>query len=328
MKTENLLIKFKKSPAFSSVLVFALLLIINIALQPRFFSPLAIRSLFMTVTPFVLLAIAQAIIVISGSIDLSVGTSVTLMNVIIASLMKDTTESVLIAMAAGVAAGVIMALVNGVCIGYFKMPPMVATFATSTIWYGISLLIMPQPGGYVPASYYRLYQQSLFDMIPVPAIVIIVAVLIWTLVKTRRIYRNIYATGGSENAALANGVNTARTKLLAFLLASVFVSIAAFCVTAQTASGDAHVGDSYALTSIAAIVIGGVSLAGGRGRIVGAILGAVSLSLLINIIFFANIPSLYQEFIRGLIIIVSLVMSIVIPNIKRRNVKSIAGGMK
>ena len=319
---KNMLVRLKKSSAFSSILVFLLLLIINAALQPRFFTPLVIRSNIMTFTPLVLLAIAQAIIVISGSIDLSIGTGVTLINVIIASLMKDTTGSILLALLAGFAAALIMGTVNGICTGYLKMPPMVATFATSTIWYGASLLIMPQPGGYVPADYYRLYQQSLFDFIPVSLIILIAAVLIWTLVKKRRVYRYLYATGGNESAASANGINTAKTKLMSFLIASVFVSLAAFSVTAQTASGDAHVGDAFALTSIASIVIGGIALAGGRGTIAGAMLGASSLSLLINIIFFANIPSLYQEFIKGLIIIISLILSI-IPSLKRANKQTI-----
>jgi ribose transport system permease protein len=322
MKTKQLFMKLKKSSAFSSLLVFVFLMVINAILQPRFFTPLVIKSNIMTFTPLILLAIAQAIIVISGGIDMSIGTSVTLINVIIASLMKDTTGSIFLALLVGFAAALVMGAVNGICVGYIKMPPMVATFATSAIWYGISLLIMPQPGGYIPADYYRLYQQSLLDIIPVSLIVIIVAVLIWNLVKTRRTYRNLYATGGNESAASANGINTARTKLTAYLIASVFISLAAFSVTAQTASGDAHVGDSFALTSIASIVIGGISLAGGRGTIFGAILGAISLSLLINVIFFANIPSLYQEFIKGLIIIISLVVSI-IPNLKKVNHQTI-----
>jgi len=307
----------KRSSALSSILVFAALLIINAAIQPRFFAYPVIKSNLMTFAPLILLAIAQAIIVISGSIDLSIGTSVTLINVVMASIMQDSTGSIFLAMLAGVGVAMATAAVNGVCIGLIKMPPLVTTFATSTIWYGISLLIMPQPGGYVPKEYYRLYSKSIGEFLPVALIFIVVAVLIWQYVKSRRIYRNIYATGGNEAAAQANGIGTGKVKLSAFLLASVFTALAGFCVTALTASGDAHVGDTFALTSIASIVIGGIALAGGRGKIYGAILGAISLSLLMNIIFFANIPSLYQEFIKGLIIIVSLVLSI-IPSMRQR----------
>jgi ribose transport system permease protein len=314
--------KLKRSSAFSSILVFLLLLIVNAALQPRFFTLPVVKSNIMTFTPLILLAIAQAIIVVSGGIDLSIGTGVTLINVTIASLMQDGTGSILLALLAGLGVALVMGAVNGICIGYLKMPPMVATFATSTIWYGAALLIMPQPGGYIPADYYRLYMASLFDLIPVSLIIIVAAVLIWQLIKTRRIYRYLYATGGNEGSAAANGIDTARTKLMAFLIASVFIALAAFSVTAQTASGDAHVGDSFALTSIASIVIGGIALAGGRGTVAGAILGASSLSLLMNIIFFANIPSLYQEFIKGLIIIISLLLSI-IPSMRRASRQTI-----
>ncbi len=322
MKIKQAFSDFKKSSVFSSVIVFILLLVINIVLQPRFFTGPVLKSNIMTFTPLILLAMAQAVIVLSGSIDLSIGTSVTLINVVIASIMQDSAASIALALIAGFAVAMMTAAVNGLCIGIVKMPPMVATFATSTVWYGIALLIMPQPGGYVPADFYRLYQKSLFDIIPVSLILVAAAVLIWLFIKKRRIFRNIYAAGGNENAALANGIKTSRTKISAFLIAGIFITLAAFAVTAQTASGDAHVGDSFALTSIAAIVIGGVSLAGGRGTILGAVLGAVSLNILMNIIFFANIPSLYQEFLKGLIIIVSLVLSI-IPNLRNARKQTI-----
>ncbi len=215
------------------------------------------------------------------------------------------------ALLAGLGVALAMGAVNGICIGYLKMPPMVATFATSTIWYGAALLIMPQPGGYIPAGYYRLYMASLFDVIPVFS------------AHHRRRGADLAADQNAADIpfpvrdrrqrgfAAANGIDTAMTKLKAFLIAGVFIALAAFSVTAQTASGDAHVGDTFALTSIASIVIGGIALAGGRGTVAGAILGASSLSLLMNIIFFANIPSLLSEFIKGLIIIISLILSII-----------------
>lgn len=317
MNIKKTFLKFKKSPAFSSVLLFAILVLLNALLQQRFFTPAVLKSNMMTFTPLILLAIAQAIIVISGSIDLSLGTTLTLINVTMASIMKDTPESILFAMAAGLGVAMVTALVNGLCIGVIKMPPMVATFATSSIWYGLSLLIMPQPGGYVPAVYYRFYQKTVFGIIPLSLLLVVFALFIWQFVKSRRMYRKLYAVGSDANAAAANGISVPKVKIAAFLLAGVFIALAAYAVTAQTASGDAHLGDAFALTSIAAIVIGGVSLAGGKGKILGAVLGACSLNLLINIIFFANIPSLYQGFIKGLIIIGSLLLSI-IPNLKAR----------
>jgi len=112
--------------------------------------------------------------------------------------------------------------------------------------------------------------------------------------------------GGNEESAQASGIETARVKLWALVLAAVFLSIAGLVVTAQTASGDAHVGQAFTLTSIAAAVIGGASLRGGRGTLWGAAMGACVLGLLSNVIFFANIPSIFQEFIKGLIIILAL----------------------
>ena len=139
---------------------------------------------------------------------------------------------------------------------------------------------------------------------------------IWYFFKKRSLYRYIYAAGGNEAAAAANGIDTALIKVLAFILSSVIMFIAAVTVTAQTASGDAHVGLVFTLSSVAAAVIGGISLQGGKGTLAGAAMGACTMGLLINVIYFANISSLYQELIKGLIIIFALGLA-VLPRLRQ-----------
>ncbi|MGI6778537.1 MAG: ABC transporter permease [Acetivibrionales bacterium] len=312
----NFIKKFSRRNTFPTFCVLILIILLNALLQPGFFTPAILRSNISTFSPLILVSIAQAVIILVGGIDLSIGTSITLVNVILASTMKDTVGSVFIALILGLCAALTMGLINGLSVAYLRLPAIVATFATSAIWYGFSLLIMPQPGGYVPPFFYRLYLKDILYIIPFPLAVIIIAFLIWQFFKNRRVGRYIYAVGGNEDAAEANGINSSLTKLFAYIIAGLLTFLAAAIVTTQTASGDANVGETFTLTSVAAAVIGGVSLQGGKGSLAGAAMGACILGMLINIIYFANIPSMYQEFIKGFIIIIALGLA-VLPKIKQ-----------
>lgn len=315
-------LKFKNSTMLPGIIVFFLVVVgTNIILQPTFFKPVIMKSNLLTFTPLILIAMAQGIIILSGAVDLSIGAGITLINVIMASLMTDSIGSILIAVVVAFILGLVINLINAVCIAYFKLPAMVSTFATASIWYGLALMIMPQPGGYVPSVYYRLYQKNLLMFIPVPLIIIGIALLFWVFIKKRSLYRHIIAVGNNESNAYSNGIKVMKVKLMAFMISGVFfMALAAIVVTAQVASGDANLGTAFTLPSVAAGVIGGISLQGGRGKLEGAIIGAIILGLLTNVIFFANIPSLYQELIKGTIIILALAIG-VIPSIKNQKIR-------
>ena len=120
-----------------------------------------------------------------------------------------------------------------------------------------------------------------------------------------------------QRAARASGINVTWTKIFAFLVSGVFVAMAALCVVGQTATGDARSGQGFTLNSVAAAVIGGIAFSGGKGNYLGAAMGGIILGLLINIIYFANITSFYQEFMKGVIIIVALLIGAV-PRLRRR----------
>ncbi len=307
--------QLKNSTVFPVFAVLVLLVIINAVIQPRFFSLVTFRINASTFTPMILVAMAQAIAILLGAIDLSVGSTITLINVVLAVMMKDTGASVVLAIAAGVLIGMATGLVNGLTIGVLKLPAMVATFATSSIWYGISLLIMPQPGGYVPPFFYRLYRK-MFIFMPAPLLVVGLALLIWYVITKRTLFRYIMAVGGNEAAADAAGINVIAVKMKAFIVSGIFTSLAAIAITCQAASGDASIGQPFTLQSVAAVIVGGVAFSGGRGKMTGAVAGALVFGFLTNVVFFANIPSLYQDLIRGLIIIAALGIAI-IPNLRK-----------
>lgn len=313
----NKIIKFKNNTMLPGMIVFVVVVSMNIFLQPTFFNANIMKSNLLTFTPLILIAMAQAVIILSGAIDLSIGAGITLINVVMASVMKDSMGSIWLALVLCFAVSLAVNMVNAICIAILKLPAMVATFATASIWYGLALMIMPQPGGYVPAFYYRLYQKSLFGFFPIALIVIILAIAIWYEIKRRPLYRHIIAVGNNEENAYSNGIKVIKVKLAAFTISSVFMALAGIVITAQVASGDANLGAALTLPSVAAGVIGGISLQGGRGKLEGAMIGAIILGLLTNVIFCANIPSLYQELIKGFIIILALAIG-VIPSIKNQ----------
>jgi ribose transport system permease protein len=309
--------RIQQHSLFSTLIVFIVVVAFNAYLQPGFFSYDVFKSNLASFTPLILASMAQAVVILVGGIDLSIGTAITLATVIMASTMHDSPISILYGIVLALVATLLVALLNGLTVGYLKLPAIISTFATSAICYGSALLIMPQPGGYIPPVFYQTYQATIAYILPVSLVIIFIGFLIWTYIKKRKIYRYIYAVGGDEQAAYANGINTPKVKLLAFLISGIFIMFTSLVVVAQTSTGDANIGNGYTLNTIATVVIGGISLRGGKGHMFGVLLGALILGFISNIIFFANIPSFYQDLIKGLIIIIALTLSI-LPTIRKK----------
>jgi ribose transport system permease protein len=302
--------KVKAKPEFPSVMIFLFLVLVTAILQPNFMQSNVILSNIATFAPLILVSAGQAIIILSGGLDLSVGGSISLINCILASFMTDSIGSVFLALSIAVACAVLIGVVNGFAAGYLKLPPMIATFATSSIWFGLALLLRPQPGGYIPSWAMQIYGFN-FSLLSTPLILILLALIIWRLIKRRRLGHYIYSVGSNEFSAYANGINVQKTKLWAYVIGNLFVMLGSMAITCQISSGDAYMGLPYTLTSVASVVIGGISLSGGRGNVLGAVMGALILNLIINLIYFANIPSTYQEFSKGIIIIIALAAAVI-----------------
>jgi len=316
MTNRRYLRELLQDSSFPSFLMLVLLVIVNAILQPNFFSYQVFRINFLTFTPLILVSLAQATVILVGAVDLSLGAGISLVTAVMASLMGDSVLSIVLVVLLGIGVAVFLSLFNGFFIGIIGPPPLIMTFATSTIWFGAALLLMPHPGGYIPETYYGLYTASIGGFLPTPVAVLIVAMLFCLLLGRSRAFRHVYAVGGNEKAARASGINVTATKIFAFLVSGVFVAMAALCVVGQTATGDARSGQGFTLNSVAAAVIGGIAFSGGKGNYLGAAMGGIILGLLINIIYFANITSFYQEFMKGVIIIVALLIGAV-PRLRR-----------
>lgn len=304
---------------FSAVTIFLLIFIINAALDRNFFTADTIYGNFSVITPIVVATIAQSVVILGGSIDLSIGGAISLVNCILAVTLGDTPESVVFGFAISFAAMMGVSLLNGLLVAYLKLPSMVATFAVSTMLTGFTLLVLPTPGGYIPKWLPNFYSFRIGGVVPITIFILIGIALLWFFVSRTKLGRYIYAVGGSEQAATASGINPRRIKLYSFLLSGVFIWFVGIIVSGQTGAGDFRLGNPYTLTTVAAAIMGGISLSGGTGKMLGAGLGGCIMILITNIIYFAGIESYYQDMIRGLIVIIALFIA-AIPNLKKRTI--------
>ena len=270
------------------------------------FGAFDIQSLALSALPLALAAAAQAIVVISGGIDLSIGSQIAIANVLSASLMQhaDFRQSLMISVVV-LAAGAGLGLVNGLVVAYSRIPDVVATLTTGFIFGGGALLILERPGGGAPASYLNLAAgQDFGPWLPNALIVMILGVAaVWLPIRLTRIGLLIYAAGSDPIAAFRSGVDVRAARTIAYLFSGVACAIGGMALTMTTGIGAPLAGAYYTLSSVAAIVIGGVSLTGGRGGMDGPLVAALLLTLAPMDLVFLGIDPNYGQVIQGALIV-------------------------
>ncbi len=304
MKTIKSLIKkvSQLPPVFVPLVI---VLIINILLNKNILSFKGFNNLFIQLAPIIIAVMAQTMVLLVREMDMSVGAMISLSTVIMSQTMGHIGYfAILVVLAMAVVLGVI----NGYFVAYLKVPGIVATLATSMIYSGVALLILPDPGGVIFPSYNKLFMGNHL-LIPNSLIFVLLILAGWKIFKNTRAGQSLYATGSNYYSAYASGIAVVRAKMTGFIGSAVFAAFAAMVLSAKTMTGDALIGNSYTLTSIAGAVLGGVSFFGGIGRMTGAIAGAIVFAVLVNILFFLNVSSFYQYVVQGLILIVAVVFS-------------------
>jgi ribose transport system permease protein len=283
---------------------FVLLLIFTRTIQPSY-GLAGIQFLATSVLPLALAAVAQAVVVIGGGIDLSVGSMMALASVISATLMDGQTDTFAVAVVIVVLVlGIALGTINGSLVVLTRVPDIVVTLAMSFVWAGFALLVLERPGGGSAKWLRDLVVGPLGnEWIPKALIALIVVVaIIWIPVRRSRIGLSIYAIGSNQLAAFRSGVPVGRTKVFAYALTGLFSALAGLSLTASTGIGTPVPGP-YTLMSVAAVVLGGVSLAGGRGGIVGPIVAVVILQLMRTDMTFLSINTDLATVAQGVILI-------------------------
>jgi ribose transport system permease protein len=281
-----------------------LLLAYTKLIQPSYDSS-GIQGLAIGVLPLALAAVAQAVVVMSGGIDLSIGSMMAFTSVVCATMMKGQSQEFAVVVVLGVLVlGIVLGAVNGALVVLTKVPDIVVTLAMSFVWAGCALLVRAAPGGAASEWLRNLVLGSFIsEWIPKSAIVLIVIVaVIWIPISRSRMGLSIYAIGSNRLAAFRSGIPVGRTKLFAYALTGLYAALAGLSLTASTGIGTPVPGP-YTLMSVAAVVLGGVSLAGGRGGLFGPIVAVVVLQLIRTDMTFLDIDTNLAYVAQGLILV-------------------------
>ncbi|MGH7190700.1 MAG: ABC transporter permease [Acetobacteraceae bacterium] len=295
----------------AAIIIFCLMFILE---QHRLPGNFEVTSSVNNTMPLALAAIGQTIVVLTRGIDLSVGGVMDLTNALAAILLHAGFGNQVLVSCIIILVGAAGGLINGLLVGLGRLQPIVVTLATLSIFQGLAIRVLPQPGGSIPSDYTNFLVNP---NMPTALIFLVIAALGWLALRRTRLGVDLFAIGSDEQAAIALGVKAVRTKIIAYTLAGALYAIAGLFLAATATAGDATTGDSYTLTSIVAIVLGGVSFFGGRGSAIGAAAGAFIITMIVNILFFAHINPLYQAFYEGLFLVIAVVLGALIGRLVR-----------
>lgn len=254
-------------------------------------------------------AMAQTLPILTSGIDLSVGMIFVLANCVASHLVVGTPLQAALGVVAVLATGVVCGLINGVIIVYGRLQPIITTLATGTVYYGLALGLRAVPGGDVQSDLADALTGAQLAGIPSMLLVLLaVTVLIWVPYRRSLTGRAALAIGSSEAAAYMSGVAIDRAKIITYMLAGLLAAIGGLLLTFITYSGEASlaIGGTYTLNSIASVVIGGTSLAGGAGSAIGSIFGAFVLRTIGDLLFVFDLEPLWQPLFQGFILLMAV----------------------
>jgi ribose transport system permease protein len=252
-----------------------------------------------------LVAMAQTLPVLTGGIDLSVGTVFVLTNCLASTIVVGSPLMTAVGIVGVLVVGLLCGIINGVIVVYWRVQPIIVTIATSAVYIGLSLWLRPQPGGSVNPEFADLMTRSTYGVPSSLILLVAVVLVIWLPYRRSFLGRAAYAIGSSEQAAYMSGVPIARAKVLAYALAGLLGAIAGLSLTALTYSGEARaaLAGDYTLNSIAAVVIGGTSLFGGSGSAIGSIFGAFVLRTVGDLLFVLDMNPVLQPLFVGIVLL-------------------------
>lgn len=285
------------TPGCASALLLVVLVAVDVALQPALLNLVQIGLVVQVELPLVFLAIGQTLVILIGGIDLSVGATLVVANALCATWLGAGTAGVW-KLAPIALAGVAIGVTNGCLVAYARLEPFIATLATWTVFDGVALLILPQDGGQVPTSLVTAATGKL-GPIPTPLLILACALLAWLYIKRTRLGLRIYGLGSDEGRSSLVGVNVSRVKLSVYGLAGLCSALGGIYLALSTGTGTPTAGDPLVLPSVAAVVIGGTSLRGGRGDVGLTIIGVLILGEISDIVQDLNLPGYTSVIVSG-----------------------------
>ncbi|MBU8598546.1 ribose ABC transporter permease [Niallia circulans] len=289
--------------------LFLIILIISI-LNPGFLSAPNLLNVLRQVSINALIAFGMTFVILTGGIDLSVGAILAFSGAVTATLLSSGMDPIL-AILIGLLVGAALGAINGIIIAKGKVAPFIATLATMTIYRGATLMFTDGR----PVS--NLGDSTLFQMlgggyffgIPMPAITMMISfVILYLILKKTTFGRRVYAVGGNEEASILSGIKVDRIKIYVYSLTGFLAAIAGVILTSRLNSAQPTAGTMYELDAIAAVVLGGTSLTGGKGWIVGTLIGALIIGVLNNGLNLLGVSSFFQQVVKGSVILLAVLL--------------------
>lgn len=315
---ENKVLNTIKSQAIWVVLV-ALVIVFTIA-NPRFISPNNLLTLLRQVSMYGIASIGMTFVILLGDIDLSTGTIISFVNIICAYMMVNMGIHPVIAILVSLVAATLIGVLNGFMVSTVGIPAIIATYATQTAFYGLALIIcggMPISGF---SKGFAVIGQGYVGIVPIPVIIMIVCFAIGSFILNKTYFgRYFYAVGGNVEAAKLSGIRVSRIKYLVFAISGFFAGLAGIVMLSRTASGNASSGaDGFEFEVITCVVLGGVSVTGGVGRMSGVVAGTFIIGALKNGMVLMNVNSYVQKIVMGVVLALAVGFDC-IQNKKRAN---------
>ncbi|CEI72299.1 MULTISPECIES: ribose ABC transporter permease [Romboutsia] len=303
---KNILIKYKS--------LVGLLLLVGIVsiLSPSFLSTKNIFNILRQTSVNAIIAAGMTFVILTGGIDLSVGSILAISGAICASLLVSG-QNIVIAIVISILIGAVVGFLNGFVISKGKLQPFIATLATMTILRGLTLVFtdgkpITLGSGDLAINFGKIGGGEIFS-IPTPAIIMIVVFLVCAyILNSTKMGRYTYALGSNEEATKLSGLNTDKIKIWVYTISGILSALAGVIITSRLYSAQPTAGTGYELDAIAAVVLGGTSLTGGKGKITGTIIGALIIGVLSNALNILDVSSYYQMMVKGVVILIAVLL--------------------
>ena len=322
---------------FQSVLALVIVFVAGVIFSPRvngdlvFLKPQNLGNIIQSISEYGILAVGMTFVIISGGIDLSVGRVLGMSTVVVASFLMNAHWGVVPAVLGTLAVGAIFGLLEGLASVRLRIQSFIVTLAGMWVAYGVGLGLLPngqfigitfQGAGHAPASFQKLADVLFGKTVPVSAIIFLAVGLIGVVVlNTTRFGRHVYAIGGNERAARLSGIPVARVRIIVFGISGLLAALAGIVDAGQYNFGNPAQGQGFELYAIAAVVIGGTSLFGGSGSMIGTLAGALLLGTINNILLLKNVNSNTQMVVTGVIVVLAAALQTVVGQLKRSSRK-------
>ena len=295
----------------TTVIALIILMAVITIINSNFLTANNLLNLLLQVTSNALIAFGMTFVILTGGIDLSVGSILALSSALTAGLLGSGMP-VTLAILISLILGCILGMMNGLLISYGKLAPFIVTLATMTIFRGATLVYTngnPITKGLSDTFLFQFLGQGYIVGIPFPVIIMfIVFIVLYVLLHKTAFGKSVYAIGGNEKAAYISGVKLNKVKIIIYSISGMMASISGLIITSRLSSAQPTAGASYEMDSIAAVVLGGTSLSGGKGRILGTLIGALIIGVLNNGLNIIGVSAFWQQVVKGVVILIAVLI--------------------